>query len=126
VTAPEPDGFSIDCDDERLQRRYIETCRPPPLAGDRPVMGGTRLLECRVVFPLRARADLVIDTSNLTATELKRPLTDSFGPRAQGVRVFITSFFKSLGIPRDARLIFKGEFLGTALALMADHIASSA
>lgn len=89
------------------------------------MMGGI-WLECRVVFRLRARGDLVIDTSKPIATKLKRLLTDVFGPGAQGFRVLITSFFKSLGITRDARLIFKGQVLATALAIPADHIASSA
>src|SRR5215831_14265050 len=33
----------VDCDDERLERRYTETRRPHPLAGDRPVIYGIRL-----------------------------------------------------------------------------------
>ena len=78
-----------------------------------------------MVFQLRARGDLVIDTPNLTATELKRVLTDGFGAGAQGFRVFITSFFESLGIARDARLILKDQYLATAL-IPADHIVSSA
>ncbi len=32
----------LDCDDERLERRYTETRRPHPLAGERPVMDGIR------------------------------------------------------------------------------------
>jgi RNase adapter protein RapZ len=48
----------MTCD---FKRRYTDICRPPPLAGDRPVMDGIRL-ERRVVFSLRARADFVIDT----------------------------------------------------------------
>ena len=67
----------IDCDDEPLQRRYTETRRPHPLAGDRPVTDGIRL-ERRVVSALRDRADLVIDTSDLSAAELKRLLTGHF------------------------------------------------
>ena len=63
----------IDCDDEPLQRRYTESRRPHPLAGDRPVTDGIRL-ERRVVSALRDRADLVIDTSDLSAAELKRLL----------------------------------------------------
>ena len=39
----------IDCDDEPLQRRYTESRRPHPLAGDRPVTDGIRL-ERRVVL----------------------------------------------------------------------------
>ena len=40
----------IDCDDEPLQRRYTDSRRPHPLAGDRPVTDGIRL-ERRVFLP---------------------------------------------------------------------------
>jgi len=100
----------IDCDDERLQRRYTETRRPHPLAGDRPVMDGIRL-ERRVVSALRDRADLVIDTSSLSAAELKRLLTGHFALAAGGLRLFVTSFAYRHGIPRDADLIFDVRFL---------------
>src|SRR5258707_6364348 len=81
----------IDCDDERLQRRYTETRRPHPLAGDRPVTDGIRL-ERRVVSALRDRADLVIDTSNLSAADLKRLVTGHFALGTGRLRVFVTSF----------------------------------
>ncbi len=81
----------IDCDDERLERRYTETRRPHPLAGDRPVIDGIRL-ERQVVSALRDRADLVIDTSHLTAVELKRLLTGHFALGTIGIRVFVISF----------------------------------
>jgi UPF0042 nucleotide-binding protein len=100
----------IDCDDERLERRYTETRRPHPLAGDRPVMDGIRL-ERRVVSALRDRADLVIDTSNLTAADLKRLLTGHFALERVGLRIFVTSFAYRHGIPRDADLIFDTRFL---------------
>ena len=100
----------IDCDDERLQRRYTETRRPHPLAGDRPVTDGIRL-ERRVVSALRDRADLVIDTSNLSAAELKRLVTGHFALATGRLRVFVTSFAYRQGIPRDADLIFDVRFL---------------
>lgn len=100
----------IDCDDERLERRYTETRRPHPLAGDRPVMDGIRL-ERQVLSALRDRADLVIDTSALTAADLKRLLTGHFALKAGGLRVFVTSFAYRHGIPRDADLIFDVRFL---------------
>jgi len=100
----------VDCDDEPLQRRYTETRRPHPLAGDRPVADGIRL-ERRVVSALRDRADLVIDTSNLSAAELKRLLTGHFALATGGLRVFVTSFAYRHGIPRDADLIFDVRFL---------------
>ena len=100
----------IDCDDEPLQRRYTESRRPHPLAGDRPVTDGIRL-ERRVVSDLRDRADLVIDTSDLSAAELKRLLTGQFSLAAGGLRIFVTSFAYRHGIPRDADLIFDVRFL---------------
>ena len=100
----------IDCDDEPLQRRYTESRRPHPLAGDRPVKDGIRL-ERRVVSALRDRADLVIDTSDLSAAELKRLLTGQFSLAAGGLRIFVTSFAYRHGIPRDADLIFDVRFL---------------
>jgi UPF0042 nucleotide-binding protein len=100
----------IDCDDEPLERRYTETRRPHPLAGDRPVLDGIRHERC-MLSPLRDRADLVIDTSTLTATDLKRLLTGHFALEAGGLRLFVTSFAYRHGIPRDADLVFDVRFL---------------
>ncbi len=100
----------VDCDDEPLQRRYTETRRPHPLAGDRPVTDGIRLVR-RVVSALRDGADLVIDTSNLSAADLKRLLTGHFALATGGLRVFVISFAYRHGIPRDADLILDVRFL---------------
>ena len=100
----------IDCDDVRLERRYTETRRPHPLAGDRPIMDGIRR-ERQVVSALRDRADLVIDTSDLTAADLKRLLTGHFALDHRGMRIFVTSFAYRTGIPREADLIFDVRFL---------------
>ncbi|HEV2301475.1 MAG TPA: RNase adapter RapZ [Stellaceae bacterium] len=100
----------IDCADERLERRYTETRRPHPLAGDRPVMDGIRL-ERRMLYALRDRADLVIDTSQLTPADLKRLVTNHFALDARQLRIFITSFSYRYGIPREADLIFDVRFL---------------
>jgi RNase adapter protein RapZ len=100
----------IDCDDERLERRYTETRRPHPLAGDRSIMDGIRR-ERQVVSALRDRADLVIDTSGLSAADLKRVMTGHFALDNRGLRLFVTSFAYRYGIPRDADLIFDVRFL---------------
>ena len=109
-TARRLEVLFIDCDDERLERRYTETRRPHPLARDRPVTDGIRL-ERRTVFPLRDRADLVIDTSNLTAADLKRLLIGHFALETVGLRVFVISFAYRQGVPRDADLVFDVRFL---------------
>lgn len=100
----------IDCDDVPLERRYTETRRPHPLAGDQPVMDGIRR-ERDLLRPLRDRADLVIDTSALSAADLKRLMSGHFALEAAGLRVFVTSFAYRCGIPRDADLVFDVRFL---------------
>ena len=64
-----------------------------------------------MVSALRDRADLVIDTSDLTAADLKRLLTGHFALSSVGLRVFVISFAYRHGIPRDADLIFDVRFL---------------
>ena len=109
-TGRELEVLFIDCDDEPLQRRYTETRRPHPLAGDRPVTDGIRL-ERRIVSAPRDRADLVIDSSNLSTADVKRLVTGHFALGTGGLRVFVTSFAYRHGIPRDADLIFDVRFL---------------
>jgi len=101
----------LDCDDDRLERRYTETRRPHPLAAERPVGDGIRL-ERERVRPLRDRADLVIDTSLLTPGDLKRVLHGNFHLAAEpGLGIFVTSFSFRQGLPRDADLVLDVRFL---------------
>ena len=101
----------LDCDDDALARRYTETRRRHPLAGDRPVMDGIRLERDRV-SPLRARADVVIDTSVLKPQDLKRLLTGHFGLGGRpSLGIFVTSFSFRQGLPREADLVFDVRFL---------------
>jgi UPF0042 nucleotide-binding protein len=101
----------LDCDDDRLERRYTETRRPHPLAAERPVGDGIRL-ERERVRPLRERADLVIDTSLLTPGDLKRVLHGNFHLAAEpGLGIFVTSFSFRHGLPRDADLVLDVRFL---------------
>jgi RNase adapter protein RapZ len=101
----------LDCEDDRLVRRYTETRRRHPLAHDRPVLDGIHL-ERQRVWPLRDRADLVIDTTALNPSDLKRLLHGHFALGAQpGIAIFVTSFSYRHGLPRDADLVFDVRFL---------------
>ncbi len=101
----------LDCEDDRLVRRYTETRRRHPLAGDRPVLDGIHL-ERQRVWPLRDRADLVIDTTALNPGDLKRLLQGHFALGASpGITIFVTSFSYRHGLPRDADLVFDVRFL---------------
>jgi UPF0042 nucleotide-binding protein len=101
----------LDCEDDRLVRRYTETRRRHPLAGDRPVLDGIAL-ERRRVSPLRDRADLVVDTTALSPGDLKRLLYGHFAlDAAPGITIFVTSFSYRHGLPRDADLVLDVRFL---------------
>ncbi len=101
----------VDCEDEVLARRFTETRRRHPLAHDRPIADGIKA-ERRLVTPLRARADLVIDTSSLTLGDLRTLLSGKLG-LAGGLRMLVSvaSFSYRYGLPREADLVFDVRFL---------------
>lgn len=101
----------FDSSDEVLLRRFTETRRPHPLAADRPVADGIAR-EREMLKALREKANLVIDTTDLTPGELRRMLTGHFNdvePRV--LTAFVTSFSYRHGIPREADLVFDVRFL---------------
>jgi UPF0042 nucleotide-binding protein len=100
----------IDCDDEALRRRFTETRRRHPLAKDRAVPDGIQL-ERRLVGGLRARADVVIDTTALSVADLRRILAGHFALEPAGLAVSVVSFAFPHGLPREADLVFDVRFL---------------
>jgi len=101
----------LDCQNGKLQQRYSETRRRHPLAADRPVMDGIRH-ERTLVSPLQDRADVVLDTTDLTLGALGNSLKGHFGlDTAPGLAVFVTSFSYRQGVPREADLVFDVRFL---------------
>jgi UPF0042 nucleotide-binding protein len=101
----------FECDDEVLIRRFKETRRRHPLALDRPVSDGIRI-ERNLLAPVRDAADLVIDTSVLMPSELRRLLAGRFGLGTAGeLTVTVISFSYRQGVPREADLVFDTRFL---------------
>lgn len=101
----------LDCEDETLARRFTETRRRHPLAADRPLADGIKS-ERRLLEPLRARADKVIDTTALSPHQLKHIVQDGFALDApQGLALSVVSFAYRNGLPREADLVFDVRFL---------------
>jgi UPF0042 nucleotide-binding protein len=102
----------LEADEETLLTRYKETRRRHPLAPTGSVSDGIQR-ERELLAPLRERADVVIDTSLLTAAMLRRKLTDELLPTRTPGRLAVT--FQSLGFKygpsRDADLLFDVRFL---------------
>jgi RNase adapter protein RapZ len=102
----------LEADEEALLTRYKETRRRHPLAPAGSVAGGIRR-ERELLAPVRARADVVINTGQLTAAMLRRKLTDELLPSKTPGRLAITfqSFGFKYGASRDADLMFDVRFL---------------
>ena len=99
------------CDEEDLQRRYTVTRRRHPLAASAPITEGIAR-ERRLLAPLREHADVAIDTTGLSPSELKAILDGHFGLSAErGLVIHVVSFSFRSGIPREADLVFDVRFL---------------
>jgi UPF0042 nucleotide-binding protein len=102
----------LEADEQTLLTRYKETRRRHPLAPTGSVADGIRR-ERELLAPLRARADVVIDTRQLTAAMLRRKLTDELLLSKTPGRLAVTfqSFGFKYGPSRDADLLFDVRFL---------------
>jgi RNase adapter protein RapZ len=102
----------FDASDEVLLRRFSETRRPHPLAGEEPVQEGISR-ERKALEAMRELADKVIDTSDLNVHELKREMEERFcqAPYSRSMNVFLTSFGYKYGIPHDTDMILDVRFL---------------
>jgi UPF0042 nucleotide-binding protein len=102
----------LTADEQTLLTRYKETRRRHPLAASGSVVDGIRR-ELDLLAPVRARADLVIDTSGLSPSALRRKVADELlEPEANTtLAVTFTSFGHKHGPARDADLAFDVRFL---------------
>jgi UPF0042 nucleotide-binding protein len=102
----------LEADEATLQTRYKETRRRHPLSPRGSVAEGIAR-ERQLLAPLRSRADVVIDTTGLNATMLRRKLADEMLPSHTPGRLAITfeSFGFKYGPIRDPDLMFDVRFL---------------
>jgi len=101
----------LECSDEVLQRRFTETRRRHPLADDRPVADGIAR-ERTLLAPLADRADVALESTDLSIHDLRRVLAGHFRLDGEpGLQVFVTSFSFRRGLPREADLVFDVRFL---------------
>ena len=100
----------LDCDDEVLRRRFTETRRRHPL-GELSAVADALTAERSMMRPLKAAADLVIDTSELSLPGLRCQLAARFGADAAAMSIAVVSFAYRHGLPREADLVFDVRFL---------------
>jgi UPF0042 nucleotide-binding protein len=101
----------LDSSGTELVRRFSETRRRHPLAGDRPASDGIAG-EREMLSDLRRAADVLIDTSDYSSNDLRRAVAARFRlgdtPR---MTLTVMSFGYGRGVPRDADLMFDMRFL---------------
>ncbi len=105
----------LDASEEALVRRFSETRRPHPLAGDRPLLEGIRQ-ERELLAEVRGIADLVLDTSDWSIHEVRNQVFREFAEstKTEGVMgpvVSLMSFGFKHGIPTGADLLFDVRFM---------------
>jgi UPF0042 nucleotide-binding protein len=102
----------LEAGEQSLLTRYKETRRRHPLAPTGSVADGIAR-EREALGSLRARADVVIDTTDLTAAMLRRKLADELLPSQTPGRLAVTfeSFGFKYGPARDPDLLFDVRFL---------------
>lgn len=101
----------MEADDNTIVRRQESSRRPLPLQEDGRLTDGIAR-ERHMMAPLRATADLVIDTTNLNVHQLAGRVSHAYGGEAgAALRVTIMSFGFKNGLPVDADLVFDVRFL---------------
>jgi UPF0042 nucleotide-binding protein len=107
-----PTVLFLEAGEETLVDRYKETRRRHPLAPEGRIVEGIRA-ERELLAPLRERADMVINTSDLTGGELRRRIADEMLSAVPGGKLALTllTFGFKNGPPRDADLTLDVRFL---------------
>jgi UPF0042 nucleotide-binding protein len=102
----------LDASDESLVRRYSETRRRHPLAGETGTVPDGIAAERQALAPLKAIADEVVDSTTLNVHELKRLVNRRFlGGEGSRLGVTVVSFGFRFGIPSHADVVLDVRFL---------------
>lgn len=101
----------LDCSDDKLLRRFSETRRRHPMApAESPIEGIRR--EANLLGPVRDRADILIDTSEMSPHDLRADLARWFNQAPEmRLAVSVQSFSYKRGVPRSADMVFDVRFL---------------
>lgn len=104
-------SFFLTADDSVLLKRFTETRRTHPLARDRAIADGIAT-EKSLLYPLKHKANAIIDTSELSIHDLRRAMSGHVeGIRSKNMNISLMSFSYKHGIPREADLVFDMRFL---------------
>ncbi|WP_435661463.1 RNase adapter RapZ [Leisingera caerulea] len=100
----------LDSQPDVLLRRYSETRRRHPLApAESPGEGVRRELD--LMAPIRDRADILLDTSEMNVHQLKAEIERWFAPEGRALALSVQSFSYKRGMPHGIDMVFDCRFL---------------
>lgn len=99
----------LDASDDALLRRFSETRRRHPLAGDDLRAGMAR--ERKLLQALRDDAEAIVDTGNLNVHQLKGIIQERYGKNTGQLAVTLLSFGYKHGYPAEADVVLDVRFL---------------
>jgi UPF0042 nucleotide-binding protein len=107
-----PQVFFLEARDEVLIRRYSETRHRHPLEGSDGIAAGIAE-EHRVLESVRAEADVILDTSEMSLRELRERIFSQLWHvvAPDQLSIQLVSFGYKFGIPLEADLVFDVRFL---------------
>lgn len=95
----------VDCPDSIIVTRYKQTRRRHPLMSSKKLSLSEAIAEDRrLMNKLREETDIVIDTANISSSQLKQRIISFVGEG--GLSITVISFGFKYGIPADADMIF--------------------
>jgi UPF0042 nucleotide-binding protein len=101
----------LDCAVDVLSRRYSETRRRHPLAPAETAQEGIAR-EQDLLVPIRARADIIVDTSDMSPHELRDEIERWFSDdQHASMAISVQSFSYKRGMPRGLDMVFDVRFL---------------
>ncbi|TXH65037.1 MAG: RNase adapter RapZ [Lysobacteraceae bacterium] len=108
----DPKLVFFDADDDILLKRYAETRRRHPLSHRGLALADAIALERQLLKPLRALADVVIDTTGTNVHQMRRRVITELGLATdRAVSLLFESFAYRRGVPADADFVFDARGL---------------
>lgn len=106
------DILFLEASDETLIKRYKSSRRMHPLSASGRIIKGIKA-ERRKLQELKSKANNIIDTTNMSPSELKEEIIHLFveGGKSEGLIISILSFGFKYGIPLDSDMVFDVRFL---------------
>jgi len=106
------DILFLEASDETLIRRFKSSRRMHPLSVGGRIIKGLKA-ERRMLEEIKSKATNIIDTTNMSPSELKEEIIHLIvkGGKSEGLIINILSFGFKYGVPLDSDMVFDVRFL---------------